>query len=321
VKRFALVLSTATVFMAVTCCAQGNYPEKTVRLIVGFPAGSTADAAARLVGEKLRESLGKPVIVENVVGVGGNLAMDRAAKAPPDGYTLALAGNGQLTINPYLYKVSFEPVRDFVAVSQIYSSASLLVVNPSVPAQTLQQLLRLARSRPGELTYASGGIGSAPHIAAELLKNMAGIQMHHVPYKGIVAAIPDLIAGRIAMTIGPISQVLPALQDGRIRVLAVSSLKRWPRLPDVPTIDEAGVPGYDATIWAGLVAPAATPAAIIEKVYTESAKALASRDMREKLADLGMEAIGNRPQEFAGLIRSELGKWGKVIASSTIKVE
>jgi tripartite-type tricarboxylate transporter receptor subunit TctC len=279
------------------------------------------DIAARLLGQKLGEAMGKPVISENIVGVAGGIAADRVAKAPPDGYTLALAANAQLVINPNLYKVPYDPVNDFAPVSQVYVSSGLLVIHTSVPAKNLPELIALAKARPGELTFASGGGGSSPHIAAELMKSMTGIDIRHIPYKGIVAAMPDLFAGRVTMIFAPISIVLPAVREGKLRALAVTSLKRSSAMPEVPTIDESGVPGFEATLWAGLVAPAGTPATIVRKLHAETAKALAQRDLRAKFAELGMEVIGNSPDEFAAVIQSEMPKWAKLIRESGIKAD
>jgi len=299
--------------------AQSNYPEKPIRLVVGFPPGSTLDIAARLLGPKLGDALGKPVVAENVVGVAGGIAADRVAKAPPDGYTLALAANAQLVVNPSLYKVPYDPANDFAPISQVYVSAGLLVVHNSVPAKNLSELVALAKARPGELTFASGGGGSSPHIAAELMKSMTDIDIRHIPYKGMAAAIPDLFAGRVTMTFAPISSVLPAVREGKLRALAVTSIKRSSGAPDVPTIDESGIPGFEATLWAGLVAPAGTPAAIVRKLHLETVNVLTARDLRAKFTDLGMEVIGNSPEEFAAVIKSEIPKWAKLIRESGIK--
>lgn len=210
-------------------------------------------------------------------------------------------------------------MNDFAPISQVYVSPGLLVVHNSVPAKNLSELLALAKVRPGELTYASGGGGSSPHIAAELMKSMTGLDIRHIPYKGIGAAIPDLLAGRVTMTFAPISSVLPAVREGKLRALAVTSLKRSSALPHVPTVDESGVPGYEATLWAGLVAPAATPATIVRKLHRETAGALA--DLRAKFAELGMDVVGNSPEEFAAVIKNELPKWAKLIKESGIRAD
>jgi len=299
--------------------AQSNYPEKSIRLVVGFPPGSSADIVARLLGQKLAEALGKPLVVENVAGAAGNIAAERVARAAPDGYALALAANAQIIINPSLYKLPFDPVRDFAPISQVYVSPNILVVHNAVTAKSVQELLALARAQPGGLTFASGGGGSAPHLAGELLKSMAGIDIRHIPYKGVVAAIPDLVGGRVTMMFSPIAVVLPLVRDGKLRALAVTSLKRSPALPELPTVDESGVRGFEATLWGGLLAPTGTPATIVRKLHLETAKALAQPDVRAKFADLGLETIGNSPDEFAAVIKSEIPQWAKVINESGIK--
>jgi len=320
-RSLGLVFAVSWLAAGGIAAAQSNYPEKPIRLVVGFPPGSTLDIAARLLGQKIGDAVGKPLVVENVVGVAGGIAADRVAKAPPDGYTLALAANAQLVINPSLYKVAYDPVSDFAPISQVYVSPGLLVIHTSVPAKNLSELVALAKARPGELTFASGGGGSSPHIAAELMKSMTGLDIRHIPYKGVTAAMSDLLAGRVTMTFAPISIVLPAVREGKLRALAVTSLKRSSAMPEVPTIDESGVPGFEATLWAGLVAPAGTPATIVRKLHAETVKLLAQRDLRAKFAELGMEVIGNSPDEFAAVIKSELPKWAKLIRESGIKAD
>lgn len=315
----AVMLSVSAIMAAGHAVAQANYPEKPIRIVVGFPPGSSVDIAGRLLGQKFTEAVSRPVMVENVPGAAGNIAADRVAKAAADGYTLALAANAQLVVNPSLYKVLYDPVNDFAPISQVYESTALLVVHNSVPAKNVSELVALAKARPGELTFASGGGGSSPHIAAELMKSMTGLDIRHVPYKGVVVAVPDLLAGRVMMMFSPISAVLPLVRDGKLRALAVTSLNRSPVTPDVPTMDESGIRGYEATLWAGLVAPAGTPATIVRKLNSETVKALALRDVRAKFADLGMEVIGNSPDEFAIVIKSEIPKWAKLIRESGIR--
>ena len=301
--------------------AQSNYPEKPIHFIVGFPPGSAPDIAARLLGPSLAVHLGQPVLVENVLGAAGNIAADRVAKADPDGYTLFLAANAQITVNPSLYKLPYDPVKDFAPISQVYVSSSVLVVNPSVPAKTLQELVALARAQPGGLTYATGGAGSAPHIAGELFKSVASVDIRTVPYKGTVLAMPDLLAGRVTMAFNPIVAVLSVVRDGKLRALAVTSVKRSPLLPEVPTIAEAGFPGYEATLWGGLLAPAGTAPAVIRKLHLETSNALARADVRGKLAAVALDAVGNSPDEFAAIIKSEIPKWAKLIKDSGITVQ
>jgi len=317
----AVIVSVSAIVTAGHAAAQSNYPEKPIRIIVGFPAGSSPDITARHLGLKLAESWAKSVVVENVPGAAGNIAAERAAKAAPDGYTLALAVNAQIIINPSLYKLPYDPVRDFAPVSQVGVSPNILVVHRVVPAKTLRELVTLARARPGEITFASGGSGSSPHLAAELLKTAAGLDILHIPYKGVIVAVPDLLAGRVMMMFSPISVVLPLVRDGKLRPLAVTSLRRSPVAPDVPTIDESGYPGFEATVWYGLLAPAGTTATIVRKLHLETVRVLALPEVRAKLADLGIEVIGNSPEEFAAAIKSEIPKWARLLKDSGIKAD
>jgi tripartite-type tricarboxylate transporter receptor subunit TctC len=320
-QMLGVVLAVSAIVTAGLAFPQANYPEKPIRIIVGFPAGSSPDITARHLGQKLAESWAKSVVVDNVPGAAGNIAAERVAKAVPDGYTLALAVNAQVIINPSLYKLPYDPVRDFAPVSQVGVSPNILVVHSVVPAKTLRELVTLARARPGEITFASGGSGSSPHLAAELLKTAAGLDILHIPYKGVIVAVPDLIAGRVMMMFSPISVVLPLVRDGKLRPLALTSLRRSPVAPDVPTIDESGYPGFEATVWYGLLAPAGTTATIVRKLHLETVRVLALPEVRAKLADLGIEVIGNSPEEFAAVIKSEIPKWAKLLKDSGIKVD
>jgi tripartite-type tricarboxylate transporter receptor subunit TctC len=315
----ALMLSMSVILIAGNVSAQTNYPEKPIRLVVGFPPGSQTDTVARLFGQKLAEALGKPIVIDNAAGAAGNIAADRVAKAAPDGYTLGLLGESQLIINPSLYKVAYDPVKDFAPVSQFTVSPLMLVVHNAVPAKNVKELVVLAKVQPGGLTFASGGSGSAPHMPAELLKSMAGVDIRHIPYKGGVAAIPDLLGGRVTMMFGLPSLVLPLVREGKLRAVAVTSSRRSSAAPELPTIDESGFPRFEYTAWHGLLAPAGTPATIVRKLHLETVRALALPDLRVKLADLGLEGIGNSPDEFAAVIKSELPKWAKVIKDSGIK--
>jgi tripartite-type tricarboxylate transporter receptor subunit TctC len=299
--------------------AQPNYPEKAIRVVVGFPPGSSADIVPRLLGQKLTEALGKPVVIENVAGAAGNIAAERVVKAAPDGYTLAFAGNVQIIVNPSLYKLPFDTVKDFAPISQVYASPNILVVHNAVTAENVQELLALARAQPGALTFASGGSGTSPHLAGELFKSMARIDIREVPYKGVVAAIPDLLGWPVTMMFGPIATVLPAVREGKLRALAVTSLKRSPTLPELPTVDEAGVRGFEVILWGGLLAPAGTPATIVRRLHLETVKALAQPDLRAKFADLGLETIGSSPGEFTAVIKSEIPRWAKLLKESGIK--
>ena len=317
----ALVLSMSAILIAGNVPAQTNYPEKPIRLVVGFPPGSQADTVARLFGQKLAEGLGKPIVVDNAAGAAGNIAAERVAKATPDGYTLGLLGEVQIVINPSLYKLAYAPVKDFGPVSQVTVYPNMLVVHNAVPAKSVQELVVLAKAQPGGLTFASGGSGSSPHMAAELFKSMAGLDVRHIPYKGVVVAIPDLLGGRVTMMFSPTAIVLPLVREGKLRALAVTSLKRSSAAPELPAVAESGYPGFEYTGWYGLLAPAGTPATIVRKLHLETVKSLALPDLRAKLADLGLEPTGNSPDAFAALIKSEIPKWAKVIKDSGIKLD
>jgi tripartite-type tricarboxylate transporter receptor subunit TctC len=309
------------VFAPVAATAQSHYPERPIQLIVGFPAGSSVDSAARLLAPKLSASLGKPIIIENVVGAAGNFASGRVAKAAPDGHTLALAANAQIIMNPSLYRLPFDPATDFAPISQLVASPNLLVVPTASPVKSFRELIALAKAKPGMLTYASGGVGSSPHMAGSLLNSVAHLDIQHVPYKGVVAALPDLLAERLTMMFSPASIVLPAVRDARLRALATTSSKRTSAFSDIPTVAESGFPGFDVTVWLGLLAPAGTSSAIINKLHHESAKVLAMADVRAKLGNLAMDVIGSSPMEFSGVIKSEIPFWANVIKQANIKAE
>jgi tripartite-type tricarboxylate transporter receptor subunit TctC len=301
--------------------AQTTYPDKAIRVIVGFPPGSQPDTVARLLGQKFAETMGKPVVVENIAGAAGNIGAERVAKAAPDGYTLGLLNQPQVVINPNLYKLAHDPVKDFTPISQLVVSSMLLVVHNAVPAKSIKDLVALTRAQPGEFTFASGGSGSNTHMAAELFKSVASVDIRHIPYKGATAAIPDLIGGRVSMMFGPTAAGLPLVREGKLRALAVTSLKRSSAIPDVQTIAESGYPGFEFTLWLGLLAPARPPATIVSKLHLETVKALALPDLRVKLTDLGLETIGNSPNAFVAIIKSEISKWAKVIKDAGIKTD
>ncbi len=301
--------------------AQTTYPEKPIRMVVSRPPGSSQDTVARLLGQKFAEAWGKPVVIDNVTGAAGNIAADRVAKAAPDGYTLGLMGETQFVINPSLYKLAYDPVNDFAPVSQVAVSPNMLVVHNAVPAKSVKELVALAKAQPGSLTFASSGSGSSTHMVGELFRSVAGLDIRHIPYKGTQAAIPDLLGGRVTMTFSPTSNVLPLAREGKLRALAVTSLRRSSAVPELPTIAESGYPGFEFTLWFGLLAPARTSATIVRKLHLETVKALALPDLRAKLADLGLEVIGTSPSEFAAIIKSEIPKWAKVIKDAGIKAD
>ncbi len=317
----SLILGLLALLIAGSLAAQTAYPEKPIRMVVAYVPGSQVDTVARLLGQKLAEALGKPIVIDNAAGAAGGIGADRLAKATPDGYTLGVLAPGPVVVNPSLYKLAYDPVKDFAPVSQVVVTANMLVVHNAVPAKSFKELLVLAKAQPGALTYASGGSGITNHMAAELLKSVAGLDIRHVPYKGVAAAFPDLLGGRVTMMFGPTALVLPMVREGKLRALAVASLKRTSAAPEVPTIAESGYPGFEVTVWTGLLTPAKTPTAIIRRLHLETVKALALPDLRAKFADLGLETIGNSPDEFAAAIKSEIPKWAKVIKDAGIKAD
>jgi tripartite-type tricarboxylate transporter receptor subunit TctC len=314
-----LMLGLLALLIVGSPAAQATYPEKPIHLVVGFPPGSSPDIVARVLGQKLAEALGKPVLVENIPGASGTIATERVAKASPDGYTLAFASSG-FAVNPSLYaNLAFDSVRDFAPISQVVMSSNILVVNNAVPAKSVQELLALAKAQPGGLTFASGGSGSTSGLAGALFKSMARIDVREVPYKGVIAAIPDLLGGRITMMFIPIASGLPLVREGRLRALAVTSLRRSAAAPELPTLDESGVRGFEVTTWGGMLAPAGTPSAVIERLRNEIIKALRTPEVRERLSSQGNEPVGSTSEQFSALIKIELVKWARVIKESGIK--
>jgi tripartite-type tricarboxylate transporter receptor subunit TctC len=299
--------------------ARAAYPDKAIHLVVGFPAGSQPDMVARLLGQRIGKELGQPVVVENIAGAAGNIAAERVARSAPDGYTLGLVSQTQVVINPLLYKLAYDPATDFAPISQVSVSPNILVVHDAVPAGTVAELVSLARAHPGALTFASSGSGTGTHMAAELFFAAAGLEVRHVPYKGVVAAIPDVVAGRVTMMFSPIPVVLPFIREGKLRAIAVTSLRRSAAVPELPTVAESGFPGFEATNWYGLVAPAGIAPAIQSRLSAEAGKALALPEIRAQLDKAGLEPIGNTPDEFASSVKTEIPKWSKVIRAAGIK--
>jgi tripartite-type tricarboxylate transporter receptor subunit TctC len=315
---FGLVVALAS--LAAGPAFAQNWPEQTVRILVGFPAGTAPDVAARVIADKMAPSLGKPVVIENVSGASGNIACDKVAKSPPDGYTLIMCGNGSLVVAPSLYdKLPYDPVRDFAPISQIFVANNILVVHPDVPAKTLTELVALAKAKPGELTYAHAGAGTSQHLAGELFKSMAKVDIRPIAYRGTTAILPDLLAGRVSIGFSNIVNVMPLVKDGKLRAFAVSSRKRSTLVPDLPTLAESGFPGYEAVPWFGLMAPAGTPQAIIDRLHAETVKALVFPDARAALVNQGLDVIGGTPAELAAVIKSETPYWAKVIKEAGIK--
>ena len=299
-------------------CAQG-YPVKPIRIVVPFQPGGSMEAIARLVGQKLTAAFGQAVIIENRPGAGGIIGTEYVAKSPADGYTL-LAVPSAFAMNAALYNnASYDPIKDFEAVSTLASYPLLLVCHPSLPVRTVKALIALAGARPGSLNYSSGGIGTSNHVAAELFGHMAGVRLTHVPYKGGGPAFIDLIGGHVHIMFAAAPTTLPSVKSGKLRVLGVSSAKRSRFLPDVPTIAEAGVPGYEVNSWSALFAPAGTPAAVVMSINAEVGKGLRKADALEVFEKQGLQQYAGTPEELASLIRTEVAKWTKVIKATGIK--
>jgi len=299
--------------------AQDDYPNRTVRIIVPFAPGGSTDVVARILADKLGTELKQSFVVENRSGAGGNIGADAVAKASPDGYTLLMGTTGVLAINKYLYKeMSFDPERDLVPVSYTSLITNILVVNPQVPAKTVSELVALARAKPGSLTFASSGAGSSTHLSAELFKSMAGVDILHVPYKGSSQAITDLMGGQVTMLFDNAPSSIPFVEQGKLRALAVTSTKRLPNLPDVPTLDEAGVKGYESLSWSGIMAPAGTPKRVIDKLNAAIEKILRDPDVKQRFASLGVEPVGGPPEAFSRHIRAESEKWARVVKTANI---
>jgi tripartite-type tricarboxylate transporter receptor subunit TctC len=317
-REIAVALSILLTYCA--AFAQGNYPEQSIRILVGFTPGVAPDVAARLLAEKLTEGLAKPVVVENITGAGGNIGTARVAAAKPDGYTLGMIGNGSLIFSPSMVdKLEFDPIRSFAPISQIFVAANLLVVPSDSPAKTLPELVALARSQPGRLTYAHAGAGTSQHLAAELFKSMAKLDIQPIAYRGTTVLLPDLLAGRVSMAFGNIVNVLPLVRDGKLRAFVVTSARRSGLAPELPTMAESGYPGFEAVPWFGLMAPAGTPQAIIDRLNRETVKAMALPDVKKKLNDIGADVITGTPAEFTAAIQRELPQWAKVIREAGIK--
>jgi len=316
-SRF-VVVALSLLLSAGGAAAQASYPDKPVRIIVGFTAGSATDITARIFAQKFNEAWNVPVTVENIPGSGGGVAADRVAKAAPDGYTLMWGANGALTINPSLQsRLSYDPPRDFAPISLVLRMASIVAVNNDVPAKTFGELIALAKAQPGRLSYATPGVGTPQHIGGELLKILAGIDIVHVPYRG--AVFTDVIGGRVTIAWQNAGSMLPTVREGKLRGLAVTSLERSPNMPEFPTIAESGYPGFEATSWFALVAPAGTPAAVVGKINGEVLKVLHDADMRARFAQLGLDPVGSSPDQLAAVLKADIAKWAKVIGEAGIK--
>jgi len=301
--------------------AQAAYPTRPIRMIVPFTPGGSTDILGRAIGQALNDAWRQPVIIENKPGAGGAIGAEAAAKAAPDGYTLFMGHIGTLAVNPTLYaKLPYDAVKDFAPVALVAMVPNVLVVNPGVPARTVSELIALAKAKPGTLNCSSGGAGSAAHLAIEYFKLATGTDIVHVPYKGTAPAVTDLIGGQVSMTMTGLPPLLQHIRAGKLRALGVASSARLPQIPDVPTIAEAGVAGFEATQWYGVVAPARTPAAIVDQLAAEIRRSLSQPDLKKRLEDEGAQPANMGPAEFQKLIRTEIERWGKVIRAANIQI-
>ena len=299
-----------------------HFPTKPVRIIVAFPPGGGTDIVARVVGAKLAEGWGQQVIVDNRAGASGVIGTEAAARAAPDGYTWLMGTMGNLTVNQHLYpKMAVDPQRDLTALTQVVAVHFVMVAHPSLPANSVKELVALAKARPGQISYSSSGPGGAPHLGGELLKSIARIDLLHVPYKGSGPSFTDLLGGQVSLTFDSLVQSLPYIKSGRLKALAVLGSRRSVLLPQTPTVAESGVPGYALTNWFGLVVPAATPRELIARLHGDVARVLGHSEIRDKLQSMGADAIGSRPDEFGAFMRAETAKWAKVVKEANIRAE
>src|SRR5438067_6528187 len=299
-----------------------SFPAKPIHLIVPFPPGGGNDTVARAIAQELGPDLGQPMVIDNRPGAGGSVGAELAAKAPPDGYTLFLAGVGSHAVNPNLHAhLPYGPVKDFAPITLVATAPSVLVVNPAVPARTVAEFTAYARAHPGKLNYASNGNGSAAQLAAAMYESMAGVKMVHVPYKGIAPALTDLLSGEVQLMFGTVVALVPHIQSGKLRALAVTSRKRSPLLPDVPSLAESGLPDYEAGSWYGVMAPAGTPGEIVERLHGAIARALKQPDVAKRLAAEGAIVIGSTPKAFGAHLKAELARVGKVVRAAGIRIE
>jgi tripartite-type tricarboxylate transporter receptor subunit TctC len=322
------MLKTIAVALALSlACAIGsasaqNFPTKPVRFVVPFAPGGSTDTLARTIGQKLSDYLGEQVVVDNRPGANGDIGMLLVARAAPDGYTLVLGYIANLGIGPSLYaKMPYDPVKDFAPITQVAGASNILVVHPSVPAKNFKEFIAYTKANPGKVNFASAGVASVGHLTGELLNNLAGIDMVHVPYKGSGQAITDLVGGHVKVMISGMASTLPHVKTGKLRGLATTGAKRTPATPDLPTIAESGFPGFEASSWFGVLAPARTPRPVIARLHADIVKSLQQPEVRQRLENVGFEIVGGTPDEFAGYIQSEIRKWAKVVKASGAKPE
>ena len=320
--KLASMLAALVVALPMPAAQAQGYPSKPIHFVVPYPAGGPLDAVSRLLGQKVSESVHQPVVVENKAGAGGNIGADIVAKSPPDGYTILMGAVATHAINPTLYaKMPYDAVRDFIPVTQVASTPNVLVVNPSLPVKSVRDFIAYAKANPGKLNFGSGSTGSAGHLAGELFKSMAGIDMTHVPYKGAAPAMQALIAGEVQLMFDNLASSLGQIRAGNVRALAVTTARRTTLAPELPTVAESGLPGFDISTWFGIFVPAGTPRDVVEKLHSEFARALTDAGVRDTMLKLGAEPVGNRPEEFAAYIRSEAEKYARVIKASGARAD
>jgi tripartite-type tricarboxylate transporter receptor subunit TctC len=323
-KNLNLLVGAAafTLAMAAPLVSGQTFPAKPVRIVVGFASGGNVDIPTRIVASKLGELWGTSVIVDNRPGAGGNIGADLVAKAAPDGYTLLTCNAASHGINPSFYKkIPFDAVKDFAFISQIGLTANVLLVHPSVPAKTVSEFIAYAKANPGKISFASAGVGTSQHLAMELLKSMTGINVVHVPYKGGHPALTDLLGGQVQAMFAAVPTSQASIKAGKVRALGVTSPKRSPNLPDVPTIAESGVPGFSVTSWYGLCAPAAVPKPILAKLHDDLVKVLAMPDTQQRLSEQGIDVTPSSPEDFAEFVKTEVAKWAKVVKEAGISAD
>jgi tripartite-type tricarboxylate transporter receptor subunit TctC len=316
-RLFALLL----LGVAAAAPAQGTYPDKPIHIVVTFTSGGAPDILARLIGERLAVAWGQSVIVDNKPGAGGNTGADSVAKAAPDGYTIVVGTVGTHSINGALYaKMPYDMVKDFTPITLLATTPNMLVVNNNVPAKTLKEFIALGK-KDGKMTFASSGSGTSIHVSGELFKTMTGIDMEHIPYKGRASAIPDLLGGRVTMMFDNMPSSLPLVREGKLRALGVTSAQRSPAAPDIPTLAEAGLPGFEAVSWFAFFAPANTPKPVVDKLNAEVVKIIKSPEITKRLAEIGLDPVGSTPEALAAYQRTEITKWAKVVKDSGAKAE
>ncbi len=314
------ILATLALLLAAGL-AHAQYPARAVHVVVPFPAGGPTDVLTRVLAQKLSERWSQPVVVDNKPGAGGAIGSDFVAKSAPDGYTLLMATTSTHSIGPSLQKLPYDPVRDFAPVSQVSNATNVLVVSPKLGVNSVRELIALAKAKPGALNFASSGIGTIPHLTGELFKHLAGVDLVHVPYKGTGLSIPDLASGQVALLFDSIVTAQAHMKTGIVKALAISSPARTPLLPELPTMIEAGVPGFESETWFGLFAPAGTPADVVSRISTDTAAALAAADVRARFAAAGAETVGGTPAQLAARVKSDAAKWAGVIKAANVKVQ